>query len=375
MKHYFKKSLAVVLSAVLLTGSIGILPDRTTATAAETTTEDAMAVFAKIKTATQAVISVKTTKVEGTTELEFPIVGKISSGFELIVDQNTGIVKSTTPVVDIGDLSSLAGGQIPTADSYTDRKSNILYSYSKELERYEIHETKPGSVGIMALISRSDPNELDKLFSFGEITTSTVDGKKLNGLPIKLKVGKDDIDKVRSDLEAIFPIVASITDMKVTDLDLVITPYYDDSFMITQTALTGTFTAEYKGSTIEAKANTKNVISLSDDLLTIPEDILKNAQLAEGFVDEVNGVKITTVIAGKDAVLSVFDVTKKNAKKLTIPASVNEYGRIYKICTAHGKAFKNAKKLKTLIVKDKDLKKMLKKNPTKYGLKKSVKIK
>ena len=58
MKHYFKKSLAVVLSAVLLTGSIGILPDRTTATAAETTTEDAMAVFAKIKTATQAVISV-----------------------------------------------------------------------------------------------------------------------------------------------------------------------------------------------------------------------------------------------------------------------------------------------------------------------------
>ena len=105
------------------------------------------------------------------------------------------------------------------------------------------------------------------------------------------------------------------------------------------------------------------------------EDILKNAQLAEGFVDKVNGVKITTVIAGKDAVLSVFDVTKKNAKKLTVPASVNKYGRIYKICTAHGKAFKNAKKLKTLIVKDKDLKKMLKKNPTKYGLKKSVKIK
>ena len=81
------------------------------------------------------------------------------------------------------------------------------------------------------------------------------------------------------------------------------------------------------------------------------------------------------MISGKNAQFSVFDVAKKSAKKLTIPASVKVYGKTYMICTAHGKAFKKAKKLKTLIVKNKKLKKLLKKNPTKYGLNKNVKIK
>ena len=308
--------------------------------------------------------------------MEMPLIGKLNAEYETIIDRKNGTVKSATPLIDFSNPSTFSGGQVTSVDSYDDLKSNISYTYSETLERYEIHESTEDPVGLISLISKENISKLADAITFGDITASKVDGKELSALPVNLKLGKETIESARSVLAPYFPIIASVGDLEVSGLDLVITPYYDpSSYLIAQATTTGSLTVDFSGSLLEIKFSLKDVNSLSDDPLMIPEEIIKNAQLAEGFVDTVSGVKITTVISGKNAQFSVFDVAKKSAKKLTIPASVKVYGKTYMICTAHGKAFKKAKKLKTLIVKNKKLKKLLKKNPTKYGLNKNVKIK
>ncbi|MCR4605562.1 MAG: hypothetical protein K5639_06130 [Eubacterium sp.] len=112
-----------------------------------------------------------------------------------------------------------------------------------------------------------------------------------------------------------------------------------------------------------------------DEIVELPP-WTKDAQLVPGVSAKKSGMKFATVYdLDNNTIFQVTGVTKTSAKKLTIPASIKKYGKSYKVTKAQKNAFKKAKKLKTLVVKNSKLKKAIKKNPTKYGLKKSVKIK
>ena len=124
------------------------------------------------------------------------------------------------------------------------------------------------------------------------------------------------------------------------------------------------------------KTDLKTAFSSIADSIVIPADRIEKAIPAPSCVAVTSGLKLTTGINNKGkAFFSVSDVSKKGAKKLTIPAQATIFGKTLNVTAVEKQAFKNAGKLKTLVVKNAKLKKTLKKNPSKYGLKKSVKIK
>ena len=123
------------------------------------------------------------------------------------------------------------------------------------------------------------------------------------------------------------------------------------------------------------KINSNTAFAVSTDKLSIPADRVEKAIVAPGYITAAGSVTVTSNINNKGSFFIVTEVTKTGAKKITIPASVTAFEKTYKITQAADNAFKKAKKLKTLIVKNAALKKALKKNPSKYGLSKKVTIK
>ncbi|MBQ7200781.1 MAG: hypothetical protein IJS24_05350, partial [Eubacterium sp.] len=114
----------------------------------------------------------------------------------------------------------------------------------------------------------------------------------------------------------------------------------------------------------------------STDKLTIPEDRKTGVVLAPNNVASTGGLTFMSGMTEKGKpFFSVTKVENTKAKKLTIPAKVTALGQTVSVTQVSDQAFSKAKKLKTLIVKSASVKKALKKNPSKYGLSKKVKIK
>ena len=113
--------------------------------------------------------------------------------------------------------------------------------------------------------------------------------------------------------------------------------------------------------------------SVTSDTVAIPEAFSKDAQLIANYPVAQGGLTFTSTLSGKKTIFTVTGV--KNAKTITIPATISKLGAKYNVSAAAKNVFKKATKLKTLVIKNGALKKAVKKSPAKYGLSKKVKIK
>ncbi len=377
MNRFKKIAGSVILAAALTISSIGAAPVETPAMAAAVTQEELMQIIEKVETATKTVASTNT--VRTVTDMTLEVMGsKQNAKLETATDLNTGVMKMALPSVDMSDMSSMiGGGTIDTADAYIDLKSHIMYEYNKTLGRYELLTAPVESDLTSSLFSKDTLTKYGSLFTFGEMATSTVDGKAIISVPMQLKIDETNIKSLISSFASKRPVDGLDTIAAfIKGIDITITPFIDaETYLIGQMTAKGTVNIDFMGTALTINIDMDEKNSVSSDAVTIPSDVTKSAQLKEGYKTEAGGLEMTAVLSGKNAVLSVSGVKKTSASKLTVPASVNEYGKKYDVSKAENNAFKKAKKLKTLVVKNSALKKALKKNPSKYGLSKKVKIK
>ena len=127
---------------------------------------------------------------------------------------------------------------------------------------------------------------------------------------------------------------------------------------------------------------------VSDEKLAIPADRTTNLVLSPGTMAEEGGVSfMSSMDEDGSSFYMVYAVTNTKAKKITIPASITGLGVTADVDALAPGAFSAAKNLKTIVAKNANLKKFLKKIVKnkklckKYGLKynkkknKQVKIK
>lgn len=369
---------SALLSASLVAGCIGAAP--TAALAADTQVDAATAQ----ELINKVVSSVQTAADQGTvvTDINFSLESALLSTFS---PNTPAAIKST---VKVDKKSGVATMDVPNGDStvtaYEDMNAGTIYSYNADLGRYELKPIGSGDPSLSDLsnfdFGLNDYAEYSTYFTSDDVTindkTYHTAGVKLDLPGAKAMEFFNGISKKVSGLQSSSSNLDTATSMidpsKLSNVVINVRINYDDNFSLARMTLDFTLNLDFLGD-IGVKASSD--FSLTDETLSIPAGIVKNATIVAGYATKASKLKLKSVLSGKSTIFTVSGITAATAKKLTVPASVKVFGKSYKVTQAVKNAFKKATKLKTLVVKNKALKKAIKKNKAKYGLKKSVKIK
>ena len=372
MKRIMKTCGALVLAASLM---LGITGGYTPSLAADTTMtlEEFGSLYATVKTATQAIAGTFSTKTDMEMELSVPLIGSQKSTLSEILD----------PVNHASKATRTSGG-IASLETYTDLAKGYSYFYSATNKRYEMSQSSSSVSALSAL----DALDFTKL---GDVTITKGSGKKIGendcqDVSVAFKLEGEKLTTVINDIYKAFGSMlnnattgSSLGDLDIKSalkgVDLKITIYADDKFILRGTDITGSVSIDLFGSTLNIPLTVSAVSDVTTETVTIPADMVKSAQLITGVVVSKSGAKFKSTLSGSKTVFTVTGVTKTSAKKLTIPASISKLGKKYSVTKAAKNAFKKAKKLKTLVIKNKTLKKAVKKSRKTYGLSTKVKIK
>lgn len=370
---------SALLSASLVAGCIGAAP--TAALAADTQVDAATAQ----ELINKVVSSVQTAADQGTvvTDINFSLESALLSA----LSPNTPTAIKTTVKVD--KKSGVATVDVPNGDStvtgYEDINAGTIYSYNADLGRYEVKPIGADDPSLSDLsnfdFGLNDYAEYSTYFTSDDVTindkTYHTAGVKLDLPGAKAMEFFNGISKKISGLQSSSSNLDTATSMidpsTLSNVVINVKINYDDNFSLARMTLDFTLNLGDLFGDIGVKASSD--FSPSDETLSIPADIVKNATIVAGYATKASKLKLKSVLSGKSTIFTVSGITAATAKKLTVPASVKVFGKSYKVTQAVKNAFKKATKLKTLVVKNKALKKAIKKNKAKYGLKKSVKIK
>ena len=371
MKRFFKTCGSLVLAASLVVSVFGVK----TASAADKamTFEEFTSLYTTVKTATNAVASTSPTKTDVTGKLEIPLLGAVDIAVSDILD----------PVNHTSKMTSTTAGV--SKETYIDLTKGCAYSYNTDNARYEVNKgtTSTSTVGFL------DALNFDKIADCLTITVGA--GKKIGDVAcqetdVALKLEGEKLAAVMGDLSKAMggslPDLGGSSSLGSIDLktglkgiDLKLALFVDESYILRGTDAEGSITVDLMGSSLNIPITMSATSDVTSESVVIPSEIAKSAQLVVGFVVSKSGAKFKSALSGKNTIFSVTGVTNTKAKKLTIPATISQFGKSYKVSTAAKNAFSKAKKLKTLVIKNKALKKAVKKNFKKYGLTKKVKIK
>ena len=398
MKRFSKACGSIVLAASLAVGLIGVTPAKA---ASEAELTEFVTAFEAAKAATAQVAESSITQSVSNGEVSMSAMGLINLSVP-IKDLTTTIdpiskkskMTGTVTIPDLGILSTvnpeiskkLSDSGIETGDTkiedYGDLTKKALYRYNSKVGRAEV-AALPGSLQGTSILSQLDITKLKNLIPYLTITKGKSD------ITLNIKVDEAGIKAAKSDIKAVLngiigdsgydDLLAEIKKIAtVKDIDLtvkfVIDPNrnvlirhdIDAKIGLSLSDLPVPVTISFKNSTTS---------SITTESVAIPEAFTKGAQLIANYPLAKGGAKLVSTLSGKKTVFSVNGVTKTSAKSITIPASVKVLGSSYSVTKAAKNAFKKATKLKKLTIKNKTLKKLIKKSPSKYGLKKSVKIK
>ncbi|MBO4396163.1 MAG: hypothetical protein J5819_07445 [Eubacterium sp.] len=405
MNRFKKIAGSVVLAAALTVSSIGIAPAKTPVKAAETAvtieelTAELNAVGAKIKSIAET--STLKTSSAGTAAImmaEMPDTPVATVPLELDMDidaaSKVGHGRMPMPSTDVTSMVS-GDGQLPYEDLFMDLENSRMYIHDEKSGLDLVSEFPAASYLQGFGIGEGEGNMFTTLLSpqlltaMKDFVTITKDTTTVNETPcakvtVKIKLPKGVVSKymdgMMSKIPDAFKSYTSMMDPKMmenVDVDASFVFYVDAEHtplkIDENIALNG---LSFNGLGINIKMDLVTSFNASTDKLSIPEDRIANAQVAPGYFTKAGDVSVLSSINDKG--VSFFMVTGVNnvkAKKMTIPGSVKAFDKSYNVTQAVKDAFKKAKKLKTLIVKNATLKKELKKNPSKYGLSKKVKIK
>ena len=391
MKRFTKTCGSILLAASLVLGTFGIVP----AAAAESATMDPAefaTLYEDVKTATKAVESATPTKTDANVVLDLgALVGKSEFSTSIVLDPSSHNAKMT--VTSSGT----------TSDSYIDRTKKCMYYFNPNNDRYEVIGASGSISSGSSILDGLDITKLAPVATITKGKGAKVGDVACQDISVQIKAEGDALAAIIKDASGVFggllgnPVVTSglssggsmgfdlskLNPAKmIKDLDLTVTFYVDETKILRKTELSGTISLDVasllgfdKETIFPLKVTSSTESSVVNEAVVIPKEFVSKAQLAAGYAVKTAGVTISSILKGTKTVFSVTGVTKTKATKLTIPASSKQFGKSYKISQAETGAFKKAKKLKTLIIKNATLKKAVKKNPTAYGLKKNVKIK
>ena len=307
----------------------------------------------------------KTAKMEGSAEIPDAVsaISIISPKLGSLVDK-LGIKAGTKKILDYGDLAKKA-----------------VYRHNDNLDRYEV-ATLPDALAGSSILSSIDATKLEKLAQVLNVSFKGTDEVTLN-----IKADGDALKAIKSDVTSL--VTGLLGDSEYASLlkelsgkdalqgiDINITLKADGTtHVLTQHDIEGTLNVSVSGTPVAIGVNISGKSATTTQTVTIPEEFTKDAQLIAGFEAKAGGVNFISKLSGKNTVFSVSGVANTKATSLTIPKSISKFGKSYSVSAAAKNAFKKATKLKTLTIKNATLKKAVKKNPSKYGLKKGVKIK
>lgn len=396
MKRFSKACGSIVLAASLAVGLIGVTPAKA---ASEADLTEFVTAFEAAKAATAQVAESNITQSVSNGEVSMSAMGLINLSIP-IKDLTTTIdpiskkskMTGTLTIPDLSILSTvnpeiskkLSASGIETGDTkiedYGDLTKKALYRYNSKVGRAEV-AALPGSLQGTSILSQLDITKLKNLIPYLTITKGKSD------ITLNIKVDEAGIKAAKSDIKAVLngiigdsgyddllaeiKKIATVKDIDLTvkfviDPDLNVLKQHDIDAKIGLSLSDFPVTINFKNSTTS---------SITTESVAIPEAFTKGAQLIANYPLAKGGAKLVSTLSGKKTVFSVNGVTKTSAKSITIPASVKVLGSSYSVTKAAKNAFKKATKLKKLTIKNKTLKKLIKKSPSKYGLKKSVKIK
>ena len=404
MNRFKKIGGSIVLATALVIGSIGAAPVKTPVKAAETAvtieelTTELNAIGAKIKSIAET--NTLKSSVSGSAAIamaEMPDTPLATIPLELDMDidaaSKVGHGRMPLPTTDMTSIVT-GSGQLPYEDMFMDLATSRMYIHDENSGLDLVSEFPAESYLQGFGIGSGDGNMFTSLLSpqiltaMKDFVTITKDTTIVNGTPcakvtVQIKLPKGVVakymDGMMSKIPEAFKSYTSMMDPKMfesVEVDSTFVFYVDADhtpLKIDENILLGGLS--YSSLNINIKMDLTTNFNASTEKLSIPADRVENAQVAPGYSTKAGGVSVISSINKNGSYFMVSGVTNEKAKKITVPGSVKAFDKSYNISAAAKNAFKKAKKLKTLIVKNASLKKALKKNPSKYGLKKTVKIK
>ena len=383
MKRFIKTCTSVLLSASLILG-FGVIP----AKAADTPVDPAafQATLAEVIAATKAVEAANPIKTAANVDLDIMSSQKVQMVADVLTNPENHVVKM-----------AITSGE-NKIDTFLDSAAGRMYLFNTQNNRYEVAPSKASVSSATTVLENID---LTKLAGISTVTMgagATIDTDVCKEIDIAVKAEgeaiatfKDSLMKVVAGFGSSSPLISSLFSGSATSslidpgsmdistmfkgIDITVKAYFNDLKVLRRIDVSGSITINMMGMDIPVKVGSSSVASVTEEKVEVPAEYVTKAQLIEGVEVNTSGVTVTSKLKGKNTVFSVSGVVKSKAKTITIPATIKQLGKTYKICKAESGVFSPASKLKTLKIKDAALKKAVKKNPGKYGLSKKVKIK
>ncbi len=381
MKKFIRSCSAVVLSCALAFSAVGVIP----ANAAEVPVEQVTAIIKEAKEATATFVKSTPTQTDLKINAELPMIGDISADVSFVDDpaNNAAVVTST-----------FSDDEQEPSKVYIDTKNKYAYYTNPEFGRIEVADSQ-SIEGLTKMLSDFDILPLAPIATFSMGETKVIDGETCQEFVVSVKADKEKMaqygdliskalaDASSSPFKNLFSgkglgslISGDDLSNSMTELDLEIKTYINQDKVLKQAVTTCSakvimLDVEMPIS-FDAETTLKKAV---DEVVKIPQEMIDNAKPAAGLSKTESGLTYKSVISGKNTVFQVTKTSKATAKKITVPATVKLCGKTVKVTKASKNAFSKAKKLKTLVIKNSTLKKVVKKNPKKYGLSKKVKIK
>ena len=405
---------SIVLAAALMASSIGVSPASAPAVAAESaiTAEQFGQYMSQVGAKIKEIASTQTLKtcVSGSATI---MGGTTPFEMDMSVDATSKVGYGKMPNFQaLSDQSAMIDAMtkgIPSVEMYMDLSKDLMYIHPEGTNLNFVNAFPSTSYLQGFGVGQQEGNmftsmftpELLKLFE-GHLTV-TKDDTTLNGVPVtklslKINYAKGEIaalvEGMMKNLPAGFKDMGAMMGgsnmggfdmgsmMKDMMKDLAVSGTDDMYALADGTPVKMESSLEVEGikfGDVDLGKITANInigFEASAEKLSIPEEFKKNLVITPYYPTQNSGLSLLSQIDTKGhAFFMVVEPLKSNVKKLTIPASVKSLGVTTKVEAIAPDAFKGAKKLKVLIVKNAKLKKMLKKNRKKFGLSKKVKIK
>ena len=389
---------SIALTAALAIAGIGAQPAEQPALAAEVTIDqlgtELAAIGAKISELAKA----------GT--LKTAISGKVNvmgSDIPFSVDMDVDATSKTghgrMPLISMSAdamLGLVTGTELTYTDMYMDLDKNLMYIHD-EKSGLNLVRDFPGAQYLQGFGAGATEGNMftsmitpELLALMKDHTTITVDADTFNGVAcqkvtLDIKYAKGEVVAFMQQMMTGIP-ESFKSSMSGFDANMFKDVAFDDKTVFyvaaDHTPLKIAESCSLDGLSFGGmplgviKCDCDVLFSASADPIVIPADRTKNLVVAPGCVKVESGLDLISSIDSKNkAYFFVNSVHNAKATKITIPASIKAYDMTVPVTECAANAFKAAKKLKVLVVKNAKLKKAIKKNPSKYGLKKSVKIK
>ncbi len=400
MNRFKKVCGSLILAASLVVGLASANTTPAIAAASDSELTELLTLIETAKAATTKVATENTTKSDSDATISISLGGLpvASVPVKLTTTVDPASKKAAvTGTADLPDLSAIAllspdlgtiinkfNYQAGTKDikAYGDLEKKTVYLYNSTVGRNEVADLPAGLVG-GSILDNIDATAFAKLAPYLTITKGKTDAT------LNLKVDEAGIKDAKKDINTLLkgfasglnenPTVRGVMDklmqkLAIKGIDFTVKFAIDPTTgALVKHDINATVDVSYDGAALTLAIKTATSSTVSTETIEIPEAFSKDAQLVANYPVSQGGITFTSAISGKKTVFSVTSV--KNAKTLTIPATITKLGTKYNVSAAAKNVFKKATKLKTLVIKNGALKKAVKKSPAKYGLSKNVKIK